>query len=104
MARWQPGPPQRFERLSVVRPAQRWTRLRRWRSMAKLRECLKSAIGPIAKRETRHQEGRESTVTLLALLVQFFDSPTDDDPGRGRRRACASGLKAACSLRKMTRT
>jgi hypothetical protein len=27
----------------------------------------------------------------LPLLIQFFDSPTVDDPGRRLRRACASG-------------
>jgi hypothetical protein len=28
---------------------------------------------------------------MLALLLQFFDTPTGDDPGRGLRRSCASG-------------
>jgi hypothetical protein len=34
--------------------------------------------------------GSADSNARLALLVQFFDSPTGDDPGRGRRRACAS--------------
>jgi len=49
--------------LSLRQSAARVARVFR-RARTPLRECLKSAIGPIAKRETRHQEGRESTITL----------------------------------------